>query len=152
MSGREKGCWNPSKHREATRGNPTRTYRIWTLMRSRCNDKNNKGYRWYGGRGISVCERWNDYTAFLWDMGPAPDGSSIERIDNDGNYEPSNCCWATPREQARNKSSNAWLTLNGERMIVADWAARTGLVHSTIRRRMLRGWSAEEILTTPGRS
>lgn len=84
-------------------GHGTRTYRIWKAMRMRCNNKNIRDYKNWGGRGISVCPRWDSYANFLEDMGEAPEGLSLDRINNDGNYEPGNCRWATRAEQARNQ-------------------------------------------------
>jgi hypothetical protein len=81
----------------------TREYAAWTAMRERCNNPNCYNYPKYGARGIKVCERWNTYENFIADMGPRPPGLSIERIDNDGNYEPGNCKWATKLEQSRNR-------------------------------------------------
>lgn len=81
----------------------TRTYRTWYSMRNRCNNPSNRNYRLYGGRGITVCERWDLFENFLADMGERPEGRSIDRIDPDGNYEPSNCRWATPKEQIHNR-------------------------------------------------
>lgn len=86
----------------------TPTYRTWSSMHSRCEDEGNASYSRYGGRGIVVCERWNVFENFLADMGERPDGMTLDRIDNDGSYEPSNCRWATKAEQERNKS-NPWL-------------------------------------------
>jgi hypothetical protein len=103
-----------------SKGSPE--FMSWTSMRSRCNTPTNKAYANYGGRGITVCERWNDFKAFLSDMGPRPHGASLDRFpDNDGNYEPTNCRWATPAEQARNRRSTINLTLNGETKCLLDW-------------------------------
>lgn len=81
----------------------TSTYYIWAAMIQRCTNPKNRDYKNYGARGITVCDRWRDFTNFLADMGEKPDGLSIDRIDNDGNYEPGNCRWATPAQQASNK-------------------------------------------------
>lgn len=90
-------------HGHNRHGQPTRTYRSWSGMRTRCFCKNNRVYARYGGRGITVCERWKKFENFLEDMGVCPPGRSIDRINNDGNYEPGNCRWATPTQQSRNR-------------------------------------------------
>ena len=91
-------------HGQAVRGHMTPTYNSWMQMRRRCRDPKHGQWANYGGRGITVCDRWRDsFANFLADMGERPDGTSIDRIDNDGNYEPGNCRWATPLEQSHNK-------------------------------------------------
>ena len=80
--------------------NKTRTYKTWKDMRQRCRNPNSDQWEWYGGRGISVCERWDSFVNFLADMGDRPEGMTLDRINPDGNYEPSNCRWATAKEQA----------------------------------------------------
>lgn len=82
--------------------NKTKTYKTWKCMRHRCNNENSDQWEWYGGRGIKICKQWDDFEVFLADMGERPIGTTIDRIDSDGDYEPSNCRWATPKQQAEN--------------------------------------------------
>lgn len=96
-------------------------------MRRRCYDASAKGYPGHGGRGIRVCQRWQNYNNFLADMGECPEGLTIERIDNNGNYEPDNCKWATRKEQNRNKRSNWIIELKGERKLLMEWIDQLGL-------------------------
>lgn len=103
------------------------TYETWVNMRTRCDNPNYKAFDLYGGRGIRVCERWYSFDNFIEDMGPKPKGMTLERNDNDGNYEPGNCRWATRKEQARNRRSNVTATVDGVTLNAQDWAARLGV-------------------------
>lgn len=127
------------------------TFNIYRHMIARCHNEKGARYADYGGRGITVCQRWRDsYEAFLDDMGPRPSPKhEIERKNNDGNYEPDNCIWATRHVQARNKRSSRFLEHNGERMVIVDWERRQGFLIGTISKRLIHGWTVEEAITTP---
>jgi len=116
-----------------------KTYRTWKDMRSRCNTASNADYANYGGRGIKVCQRWNDFALFLEDMGPRPEGMTIERIDVDKGYEPSNCKWATIDEQANNKRQTVRITHNGQTKSMTQWAKLLGKSHGTLSYRLKNG-------------
>lgn len=95
---------------------PTREYKTWVNMKTRCSNHKRPGYKNYGGRGITICEYWlNNYEAFLEDMGRCPNGLQIDRINNDGNYEPENCRWVTPKQQSRNRRTNRVFNINNLR-------------------------------------
>lgn len=126
----------------------TRAYRIWQAMRTRCRNSNVASYAIYGGRGIKVCERWESFENFLADMGAPPNGCSIDRINNDGDYTPENCRWASRTEQARNKSTNRHLTLNGETRLLVEWAEQLGIDQASLRERLDK-CPLEAALTTP---
>lgn len=123
-----------------------RTRNTWKGMRYRCENSNDSDFPNYGGRGICVCERWQSYENFLADMGYRPDGYSIERIDVDGDYEPSNCMWIPHNEQGRNQRRSRRLTYQGRTECVAVWAKLVGLTEGAVRGRLASGWSVEEIL------
>ena len=91
------------RHRASSHHNRTREYECWVSMRDRCRNPNSKSYKNYGARGIVVCKRWDKFETFLADMGPRPKGHSLDRIDNDGNYTPKNCQWATTKQQRHNR-------------------------------------------------
>jgi hypothetical protein len=135
------------KHGCARNGKKTAEYRVWCAMRERCASPKHIEFVRYGGRGIRVCARWDDFSAFLADMGPRPSPEhSIERDDTDGHYEPANCRWATRSEQQRNKSTSIFLTLNGQTMHVLEWAQSLGLSINTIRKRLQRTHDAALVL------
>jgi len=119
----------------------SRTYRIWSAMKTRATNPNIKHARFYSERGIKCCQRWLDsYEAFLADMGEASKGMSIERIDTNGDYCPENCKWATVDEQMRNRRDNVWVTYKGERMVLADAERVAGLPPNCVRSRIRNGW------------
>lgn len=130
----------------------SRIYGIWNKMRSRCNNKNDNKYYRYGARGITVCEEWNDFCNFYeWAISHGYlDTLSINRIDNDGNYCPENCNWATDKEQANNKSTNDFIEYNGEVKTLAQWACEYNVSPQTVRKRYkILGWSFDKALNTP---
>lgn len=123
---------------------------VWTNLIKRCSDPNVKGFKNYGGRGIKVCQRWLDsFENFLADMGLRPSSKhSIDRIDNNGGYEPQNCRWSTAKEQARNTRSNVFVTLDGERKTLAEWSCISGVPDSTISQRIRRGTDPRRAIFT----
>lgn len=129
----------------------TTEYRTWTHIKQRCHKESNNRYYNYGAKGIVVCERWRDsYKNFLEDMGRKPTPKhTIDRIDNMGNYEPSNCRWATKKEQAQNTSLNRNVELNGETHCVSEWARRKGMSVRTLCYRLDAGWTVQEALEYP---
>lgn len=122
---------------------------VWRQMISRCYDPENPKYPRYGARGIRVCDRWICRRLFIEDMGEKPDGMSLNRIDNDGDYTPENCEWATSMAQAQNRSSNRSLTFNGESHCITEWSRMVGIGRKTISKRLESGWTVEQALTTP---
>ena len=132
------------------RTNPPRaqspTHVSWSAMVTRCFNVDHKHFAVYGGRGITVCERWLHYENFVEDMGERPPGTSIDRIDGDGDYEPGNCRWATKQQQQNNLRSNRYLTIEGRTQTVAEWARERGLKKNTVYARLFNGWSAEDAL------
>lgn len=128
----------------------TRVYKVWVGMIQRCHNPKDRGWRNWGGRGIVVCERWrHSFENFYSDMGAPAPGLSLDRIDNDGNYEPGNCRWVTAKEQQRNRRGNVFVDLRGEKKPVSAWAEEFGMDAELVRGRLYRGWDVERALTTP---
>lgn len=129
-------------------------HRIWRGILTRCYNKNHHSYQDYGGRGITVCQRWRDsFQAFYDDMGPRPSPKhSINRINNNAGYEPDNCEWITNKEQSNNRRSNVLITLDGITLNINQWADRLRIRPSTLYSRVRLGWSEKDILTKPIKS
>lgn len=123
-------------------------FNIWMKMRSRCEKENDKDYFKYGGRGISVCERWQTFENFYADMGNRPDGMTLDRKDNNKSYSPDNCRWATSKEQARNRRSSKIIEYNGQSMCIAEWADKLGIERKALEMR-LRATSVEDAFSRP---
>jgi hypothetical protein len=140
-----------TKHGDRPKGKKKRLYHIWLSMRERCNNPNHRGYSDYGGRGITVCRDWDDYSVFReWAMAHGyAEHLTIDRVDNSKGYTPENCRWATRKEQANNRCSNRILTVDGESHNVQWWVEKTGLPRSVVDNRLRRGWDDRRVVTTP---
>lgn len=121
-------------------------YLTWKNMRTRCLDPRSARYRDYGGRGITICPEWDSFETFLRDMGPRPDGTTLDRIDNSKGYSPSNCKWSTPTEQNRNRRSTRWLTFQGKTQTMLAWEKELGLARGALSQRIKRGWDISALL------
>lgn len=148
------GCFNReqsakvhTKHGESK----IRLHHIWRKIRSRCSDTNNSRYMDYGGRGIRVCSDWDSYETFRqWALENGyRDDLTIDRIDVDGNYDPTNCRWITNQEQQNNRRDNHYITYNGEKHTITEWARIYGLSENALVHRVQRGWDIERALHTP---
>lgn len=138
------------KHGHTVGGRPSRTYTTWVSMRDRCNNPQNKQFADYGGRGITVCDRWLTFENFLEDMGEKPPGLSIERIDNSLGYCKENCKWETRFNQDRNRRDNRFYTVDGVTACMTDLCKRYGIRIQVVWSRIHRnGWSPERAFTTP---
>lgn len=147
------GCWHREglSNRSAThRLRKSPEYNSWANMKARCLNPENSNYGDYGGRGITVCDRWlNSFERFYADMGPRPTPwHSIDRFpDNNGNYEPGNCRWATKTEQSNNQRTNRLLTSAGQTRTIAEWSRISGISYRTILDRLKRGWACERAVS-----
>jgi len=142
----KKSCGCLQKRHDMAR---TLIYQIWGAMIQRCCNPRSKAFLHYGGRGIQVCDRWREFESFFADMGHRPDGMSLDRIDNNGPYSPENCRWASRMEQASNKRSNRWITVNEERLTIAQAGRKFGISRSVAESRLRAGWTVEETFSTP---
>lgn len=147
-NGTTKSCGCVVHKKSQERMKLAREYNAWISMKKRCFNEHCHAYKNYGGRGITVCEQWkNNFNQFLLDMGECPDGLSIDRIDNNGNYEPSNCRWASKREQAQNRRSNRYITYNNVTKLISDLADQYGILRSTMSQALNRyGCSIDDII------
>ncbi len=138
-------------HRSTKHGKHNNSeYRIYHGMISRCYNKENRAYPEWGGRGIRVCDRWlKSFEDFYADMGQRPKGFVIDRIDNDGNYDPKNCRWASMKESNRNKRNNRTITISGVSKVIPEWSELSGVPPSTIIGRLKRGWNNIDAVFQP---
>lgn len=138
------------KHGATVGREPSKEYRSWAAMKTRCLNPNSPKFPIYGGRGIRICERWiNSFENFVADIGLAPSPNhTVDRINTNGNYEPSNCKWSTAKEQANNTRCNSFVEWNGERLTKTQWADRIGITSGSLDER-LESWPLEKALTTP---
>jgi len=152
-SGHTRSCGCLSRERTTTHGkNGSPVYSTWQHMKTRCYNPRDKHYASYGGRGISVCSRWlESFENFYEDMGDPPEGMTLDREANDGNYCKENCRWATKSQQQRNRRNTHLLIYRGETKCLADWAEEMGIHAETLRSRLNLGWSIEKAFTTPVR-
>ena len=131
-----------------------REYKSWHAAKRRCVNPDDGDYKWYGGRGIKMCPRWSGaegFKNFMDDMGPCPKGMTLDRDDNNGDYEPGNCKWSDQIDQHNNRTDNVFIEFDGKRLTVAQWERETGIKRHVLYGRVKYGWSAERTLTTPVR-
>lgn len=147
----EKFLGRITKHGHSTRSRTAPAYTSWCKMLTRCNNPNDTHYDRYGGRGIKVCKRWTEkFENFLNDMGERPIGSTLERINNDGDYEPGNCRWVTRKDQMRNRCNTPFVTYEGKRIAVVALAERLGISRYKLYHRIVRrGWPVERAIAVP---
>lgn len=142
-----------SIHRRGRRGRhghtDSPTYRTWDHMIQRCTNPKNDEYPNYGARGIGISERWFNFENFLADMGPRPQGMTIDRVDNNKGYGPSNCRWASPRQQSNNKRTNRLITFEGQTGTYSQWCRWRGWPRHTVGNRIYAGWDPIRAITTP---
>lgn len=143
------GCYKNEFH--TTHGKHAENiYDTWSQMKARCENPNHAWYYRYGGRGITVCEEWSkSFVNFYQAMGDKPDGLSLDRIDNNGNYEPGNCRWSSQKEQIRNREISKYIEFNGVSKPLAQWAEEYGIKRKKLAYRLKQGWDIKDALTKP---
>lgn len=157
VNGRSKNCgcvrkvtFTPLTHGATVGRKMSPEYQSWRAMIGRCTNQDQINYKNYGGRGITVCKDWaSSFERFFADMGPRPQGMSLDRIDVDGPYSAANCRWANSKTQARNTRKNVYLTFNGRTLTVSEWALELGMPLPTLHARLRRGWTDMDALTLP---
>jgi hypothetical protein len=149
--GRSPSCGCMTKERMTTHGMyKASEYFAWNNMLRRCEEPDHPEFKNYGARGIAVCDAWHSFEAFFADVGARPSSAhSLDRIDNNGPYNPSNCRWATAQQQSDNRRSNQLLTLHGRTMTITKWAKEVGVNPTTIKQRLRCGWPLQRALTEP---
>ena len=154
LSGHSRSCGCLRRELHTKHGfSKTRTYSIWKGMIHRCTNIKHSNYPFYGGVGIKVDPRWMNGSSFIEDMGEAPYGMTIDRIDTRGNYEPGNCRWATMKQQENNRTNNKIISYDNESMTIAQASEKYGIPWSTLNNRIfVYGWSVERALNTPARA
>lgn len=145
------GCKRGFRGRYTHRMSKTREYKIWVMMKDRCTNPRSAAYELYGGRGITVCDRWDNFEEFIADMGwrPSPQ-HTLDRIDNNKGYCPDNCRWATVEQQVNNRSNTVVVVFQGNEVPIQRLARMFNLSATALRKRILeRGWTVERAVTTP---
>jgi len=143
-------CKKITTHGQSKRKMHTETYNTWAGMRKRCNTPSCMSYKYYGGKGIKVCDRWNNFKLFFEDMGEKPEGKySLDRIDNNGGYSKDNCRWADAKTQCNNKRNNWMLTVDGVTQSLTSWAEHYNISPITVRSRLKLGWNTIDALSRP---
>ncbi len=145
-----------SERKRVHGGFGTRLYAVWDSMRQRCNNPNHYAYANYGGRGISVCREWDDYSAFRrwalssgYDDGAGRGECTLDRVDTNGDYRPDNCRWVNMRAQTNNRRETIFLTYEGQTLPLSEWADITGIKYPTLWQRYKRGWPIDKVLLRP---